>query len=70
MTRTYPSLIWSIGKENAYVDELYDKPNPVDGDDKEAIGMDKGQAVDDPEDAVHHGSKVRIHLKFLHRLVL
>ena len=43
-----------MDEENGQIDELESKSNRVNGDNKKAIGMNKGQSIEDPQQTVEH----------------
>ena len=48
-----------IGDEDGDVDDFHEGTCRVDGDDEEAMGVDNGEAIEDPEHAIEKSRDVR-----------
>ena len=67
---TYPCVLGRVDDEDDDVGALDNKADAVDGEDEGAVGVDDGEPVKEPEQAVHERRQIGVRLELLHVLGL
>ena len=66
----YPCVVGRVDDEDDDVGALDNKADAVDGEDEGAVGVDDGEPVKEPEQAVHERRQIGVRLELLHVLGL